>query len=334
MPDTNDHSTDPLAGSGDSGGSTDGVLVPGPQSVRRSRFGRARTKPFSPEEKEQQAVFQTQVLVAAAIVLLLTVWPLLKYEYDPPRSLPGALVVPFLVVILVGGLTGFAEWWMPFAWDVFKGRGSPAPAPDVGKWKARRRRFQPKLVYVLTALIVSGLIALVWKTGLAIESPYIPLVTAPAVFGVFVALDWRTAAALIAIVATISVSISVALPREPCHGCLDRPVPSMRLADATPAYLTQFDRQLRLTAANRPGSEAFLIVGLFSLALAGLIGIGRLQNDRDLKRRLLGLAAERDRLSREVLGLKEAVLQLGGDIPDLAEEDGGSDGVSDQRGSS
>jgi hypothetical protein len=267
-----------------------------------------RGEPGSSEEIAERAVTQTQVLVGTAFVLVLVVALLLKTGYEDPPDLPGSFLYTCIGVIFVGGATGFAEQWMALAWSLYKGANGGPPKEWDTALKKFRERFQPYLVYLLTAGNLCAFTSLVWNTGLSIESPFIPLVTAPAVFGPFVARKVATIIALLVIVGIVLCGITWLLPREPCDGCLTRPVSEQPLDEAGPRYLRAFDEQLHETHQHRPRPGVFLVVGLAFLALATVIAIGRHSKERELREEAIALTAERD-------VLRALIRRLGGTVP-------------------
>jgi hypothetical protein len=270
------------------------------------------------EEKESQALFQTKVLVAAAFFLGGMVWVLAKNGYAKDRALPREFVYACIFVAVVGVLTAFAEIWLGFLRDLFLGPESNGHS--IPKWverlKAWRRSYQPQLVYLLTAVLGFGFSALVWKTGLAIESPYIPLVTAPAVFGPFVARTPGTVAALLVIVAGLLIVITLKAPEAPCEGCLSHPVPGTPLHAATPTELRMFEADLRKAEEHRPGPGVYLTVGLAFLLTATGISITRWNRDKKVRQQKLTLQAERDVLQGRITTLRERFGAAAGEAPE------------------
>jgi hypothetical protein len=302
--------------------------------LRRFRIGRS-TQPVSPEEKEDRAIFQTQVLVVAAAFLLPLVWILLHHGYERPRELPVVFLVAMGAVMVLGGLSGFAETWMGISWSLGKrltGDENGTHVPDfVGSLRAVRQRVQPRLVYVLTAVTVVGFCGLVVDTGLSIESPYIPLITAPAVFGPFVAREGSTAGALIAIVAILLIVITLLFPGEACDTCLDLGEVSQQLEGSADPGLRQLAGRVELTEQYRPKPGVFLTVGFVFLALAGLISIGRLRTERDLKRAKSELTADRERLLAHQRQLIALLISNGGTVPGEIIQDAGASNDEDEQ---
>lgn len=288
-----------------------GDVLP-PRLLRRFRRRRG-SAPFSGEEKEQDAVLQTQFLVVAATVLLFLIWLALRAGYGHRRDMPLVFYGPLLTVIFFGTATAFPEAVAYVFGPMVKrlSRGTPSAAPKRGderdtaskrafrrlhEW---RRRWQPRLVYVFTALTGAGFLGLVWKSGLAVESPYIPLVTAPAVFGPFVARDDTTVRYLLGIVGGLLVFIALALPTETCGGCVTTRDAVHELKGASDPVVRQVRAELVKAEDYRPSRWVFVTVGFVFLAIAGVISSVRMQNERDLKRDNLTLESERDTLDSE-----------------------------------
>lgn len=269
------------------------------QFFRRFRAAARDTEPVDPREKEERAVSQTRILVLAATFLFIMVLVLLSYGYEEPRTVPAAFWVPCLVVVVVGTLAAYGEvLWKALivdAWGSLVGKNKQdyRPGRVQSAWLKRRPDLLPGFVYGLTALILFAFTALIWKTGLGIESPWVPLVTAPAVFGPFVARRGGTVVALVVVVTLFLVALTFVVPGEPCDGCLAEPVPQRPLEQLSPPELRRFHQELETWQANRPKPYVYLIVGFAFLMLGGLISAGRMTREREMQR-------ERDEMERRI----------------------------------
>jgi hypothetical protein len=259
------------------------------------------------QKKEPTALLQTKVLMVAAFAFGVMVFALLKSGYAVSRKPPLAFYLPCIVVFSVGAVTvyGDAVWreirrtWEGVVSSEEPDGDDPVPrgpssaqdgVESKGLWLRNRPNVQPLLVYSLTAIIVVGFAELVWDTGLAIESPYVAFVTAPAVFGPFVARRGGTVAALVLVAVALLVTMTWLFPTVPCHGCanLTDDLHSMT-GNALKARVLSWER-------HRPSPEVYLVSGLAVLALAGTISAQRMRREgklvrenRDLKRQLRDL---------------------------------------------
>lgn len=266
-------------------------------------------------DAERTAVFQTRVLMFAAGLIGIVVWASLKVGYGIELDLPPVFAVLIVVVLALGGVTTFPEH-VARGWSELGGRADYQIGMVVGWWAARRARAQRWIVFLLSGLLLAAFVVLVWQTGLAIESPYIPLVTAPAVFGPFIARNRETVIALVLVVALALGAITELAPDDACpgQGC----APIARDA-STGGAAGRGEEPTDLDAASfepRPG--VYLGVAVTLLVLAGLISARRLQREQELV--------------RENEGLRAAIEEFGGSTgaspPDDRDED--SPGVPDK----
>jgi hypothetical protein len=271
------------------------------------RFRRALWDPdaAAAQKKESTALFQTKVLMAASVVFGVLVLLCLKYGYAVSRKPPKAFYAPCVFVFVVGGLTVYGDVVVREVAKIWEGflesddspdddPGSEVPSETEGNvdtkgfWLRHRPNIQPLLVYVLTAIIVVGFFELVWDTGLAIESPYVAFVTAPAVFGPFVARRGGTVAALVVVAVALLVAMTWSFPAAPCNGCPNHLTDGVR-------SMTRGNLEARVLSweRHRPAGEVYLVSGLAVLALAGAISARRVRHEgqlvrenQDLKRQL------------------------------------------------
>ncbi|HEX4033602.1 MAG TPA: hypothetical protein VHX66_04080 [Solirubrobacteraceae bacterium] len=258
------------------------------------------------QKKEPTALLQTKVLMAAAFVFGVMVFALLKSGYAVTRSPPLGFYLPCGVVFSLGAVTVYGDaLWRELRriWEGVTTSEEPDGDDPVsqrptsvqdgayakGLWLRNRPNVQPLLVYLLTAIIVVGFVELVWDTGLAIESPYVAFVTAPAVFGPFVARRGGTVAALVLVAVALLVAMTWLFPMAPCHGCANLTDLRSMTGNTLEARVLSWER-------HRPSPEVYLVSGLAVLALAGTISAQRMRREgklvrenRDLKRQLLDL---------------------------------------------
>jgi hypothetical protein len=150
-------------------------------------------------------------IAAASLLVLAVVWVSFKWGYHPEKgkhvelSMPVSVYAPLLGVIFFGTVASFWAEMRKMLYDIFgnEPRGNEPP-----------RQFKPLpdlllefLVYALTGVVVFALIRLVSLTGGFTDSPFTPLMTAPASVGVFMAFSKYTTVAL-TVVGIVSVWLS------------------------------------------------------------------------------------------------------------------------------
>jgi hypothetical protein len=170
----------------------------------------------APESVEGTAIFQTQVLILAAVMFGAVVWALLELAYPEPRTPPFAFIALCGAVVVIGLFSAFPEALIGRTWSGMTGKGQYRPGRGMSWWLDRRPKAQPGIVYVLSAGLLLAFVALVWATGFGIESPYVPLVAAPAVFGPFVARRGRAVVGLVLVVGAMLILLTWQAPPSPC----------------------------------------------------------------------------------------------------------------------
>jgi hypothetical protein len=234
---------------------------------------------------EETAVSQTIVLLTAAAAIGVVVLELLKVGYPEARTPPGWFVWPTASVFVIGLATALPEH-LGSIWAIVTSNPYD-PKQALPHWRARRPTIQPKVVYLLSATLLLAFTALVWNTGLGIESPYVPLVSAPAVFGPFIAKRGRTVLGLAIVVGLTLGAIALWAPRSACtheSSC------SARLADG---------RSVAVEDRYKPRKSVYVGVAVTLIVLASLIAAARLERERrvaaenaEVRERLVKLQAE------------------------------------------
>lgn len=201
---------------------------------------------------------QVAVLVTGNFVFVVTALISLSYGYHDHRGLPRDFLIFEGVVVGVGSLTAFpdvAAW----IWAVLSGRsGKYEPSKSMTRYIYGVLRFHTPIVFGLSFVVLIGVTDLVRETGLGIESPFIPMVAAPAVFGPFVARNRRTVAILLVLVSAALAAIAWGAPMYSCPGghCIE---------------------------AQQPDRGVYFGVVVVFLAIAGRIAGNRLERENELK---------------------------------------------------
>lgn len=228
---------------------------------------------------ETDALYQTTVIAWGNLAILVVVWVLLRYGYEEPRDVPVLFTVAQLFVFGVGFTTLYARqaaeaisrMWDPD--DPFEPRGW------LKWWLDRRPRIQPFIVFALAAIVLASLTYLVWVTGLAIESPFVPLAAAPAVFGPFVARKRKeVVVGLVAIVIVLLGLIALEAPTSACG------------PDAC-------DSDGEMTA-HEPDAFVYYTTTVTVLLIVGWISANKLAVEKRMRTRIRTLEREVERLRR------------------------------------
>jgi hypothetical protein len=145
-------------------------------------------------------VFQTGVIVVGnGVILGAVVWGM-KHGFAHARPIPRLFLKLEILVLGVGLLTAFPEHPRSWLYDLVR-RTKKDPEGLLGWWLEHRPNIQRYVVYGLSAAVLAALISLVLDTGGVIESPYVPFLTAPALFGPLVARRGRAVLLLVVVVA-------------------------------------------------------------------------------------------------------------------------------------
>lgn len=230
------------------------------------RFQRTTRPSILEEEEESRRVFQTEVIVWGNVAIALAVLGAWLAGYRERPSFPWVFFALELVVIVVGAVSVYAENFARAAVDRWKrlGTGDPPSVGDAarGSWRERRPLAQRNVVFVLAGLVMLSLTLLVFQTGLGIESPFVPLAAAPAVFGPFVARERPVVLALALMVSALLAGIWELAPQSPCGweecGAAER-------------------------EARRPRPIVYLAVTVTLLAITALIAAERLRREQELR---------------------------------------------------
>jgi len=238
--------------------------------------GRLNVAPITP-------VFQTGVIVAGNVVITLAVIAGLRWGHFKDSNLPAVFIVPELFAIAVGILTAFPEHIE--SWIIALGRGPYKPSGVMQKWLDKRDNAQRYIVYLLSLLVVIALAALVLETGNISASPFVPFLTAPALFGPFVAKGWGPVVALVGAVALTIIVLG--FNQETTKG-----------ASCKPSQCLRAERPHSGAAgANDPDIPATWLYGGVSLILisvAGGISAARLHREGQLEKELIRLLVSSD----------------------------------------
>jgi hypothetical protein len=246
------------------------------------------------EKMEATAIFQTGVLMFTALSIGVVVWLLLHYGYPIHRALPSTFLALMLTVFFVGLLTAFPDRLGRQWANVNKAKYKPSrPMKAWGRW---RPGVQRAVVFALSFCLLLAFVMLVWETGLGIESPFIPLVTAPAVFGPFVALYKRSVMALVIVVSVSLGGIALWAPTTPCPHAKCMPV-------SRPQHPSKGYRDAQ---SFRPRGGVYIGIAVTLVFLASLIAANRLERETQLE-------AENERLDAEVARLRSDADARSGD---------------------
>jgi MFS family permease len=232
-----------------------------------------------PDKKDDtDAVYQTTVIAFGNIVILAVVWGLLRWGYPEPREPPTLFTIAQVVISAVGCVTAIPEHVAAMVAQTWT-EDPYEPGPQLKRWLSARPRVQPFVVFALAALVLASLTYLVWVTGLGIESPFVALAAAPAVFGPFVARKRRgVVVGLVAIVSVLLGVVAIWAPTSPCgrHECTSP----------------------QATASREPGRGVFFATTVTVLVIVGVISANKLETEKKTRVKLKNLETENAALRR------------------------------------
>lgn len=161
----------------------------------------------TPTEEQTKPLFREQLvsIAVASVLVVIVVWIAFKLGYETKKgvheipSLPKAFWVPIAAAIAVGFVAPFGGDLLDALIEATGGEAMNKRLPD---WVLQA------LVYVLTSAVAVGLTGLVARTGGFTESPFTPLMTAPAAIGPFMAQSRRTIV-LLSVFGILSVWLSL-----------------------------------------------------------------------------------------------------------------------------
>jgi hypothetical protein len=133
-----------------------------------------------PPQLQMAIVFVTHALILASV------WLLIHFGGTGSKAPPAAFVVLELLILAVVGGVATIEWG-PWFWRMTVTRKSTQPVSRGGWWGKHRDHIMPVVIsglYVMTCLSFYKLVA---QTGGGLESPFIPLLVSPAIYGPFIA---------------------------------------------------------------------------------------------------------------------------------------------------
>jgi hypothetical protein len=146
------------------------------------------------------AVFQVGALALINLIVLGGVAGLLQL-YSNGQSIPTWFVVPEVSIVVIGGLTCIITFLVQgvgiLVDDVVADDEEVArrlrsePAGFAAWWLRNRNPFLKVVMIVLSLAMLFALDRLVHETGGGIDSPFAALLTAPAIFGPFLARTWK-----------------------------------------------------------------------------------------------------------------------------------------------
>lgn len=152
----------------------------------------------APKEDDLRGRYASQLLsiAFASLIVMGVVWLSFEFGYEkkdgigePP--IPRQFWIPIGSAIFVGFV---APLWVELRDGIAKGlletEPSATPLP---------KRLLATLVYLLTGGVVFALVSLVSLTGGFVDSPFTPVMTAPAALGTFMAREKKTIAQLTAV---------------------------------------------------------------------------------------------------------------------------------------
>lgn len=140
-----------------------------------------RRRPVSP-------VLQLLSIIIGNLFVTMFVISALYFGYDPYRLPPAGFVLAQIVIVLVAIAILVIEFGKPVYDALLDPDGSPLElVPRGGVWGAHRRQIYTACIYGLFLLHLYALFDLVDKTGGGIYSPYTVMLSAPALYGPFLA---------------------------------------------------------------------------------------------------------------------------------------------------
>ena len=228
------------------------------------------------EVDRQVPIVQTAVLIVSTLIILNVTSYLLRHGYDEPRALPSLTKWLLVAVVPIGILTAGPEY-VGRLWAELCGQDYVPTRPMEWWEKKGRPRYQPAVVYVIAVLVLVAFTALVWKTGLGIESPYVPLASSPAVFGPFVARRQQAVVFLVFIVSACLCLIAWVAPHTAC---------GQQICSENAEEMLH------------PHRVVYVGVAVTLLLIAGLISASRLAREQDLTAQNEGLAKQNEELTK------------------------------------
>lgn len=230
---------------------------------------------------------QAQIIFVGNVIIGVIVWASLRFGlfYDESREPPRLYTVLLVIAVAVYVFAHADAVAKGFAWalaPLLKDKDevdNPAEQEHVAgatalveRFKHMRDRLWGAIVYLTTALTVGALCVLVAATGLGIESPFIPFVTAPAVFGPFIA---KTPSRVIALAAATTIVLAMLAWLAPDSVCgVDKCV------DDAQAH------------ALEPSPALFVVTTSVTLLAAGYVAGRRLKNETKIRESYRRLRAE------------------------------------------
>lgn len=174
------------------------------------------------ESAPSPKVLQLASLAAANVVVLLVAWMLTRAA---GTELTAWFVAPEFVVVIgavvICGLGLFvegAEFILDDATPEDMARRRNLPPEGFEAWWLMRREGVVRWVLLgLAAVMVFALDRLVHTTGGGLLSPFVPLLTAPAVFGPFLAKQWQGSLLAVAAVSAAIIYEVTSVPNHAAH---------------------------------------------------------------------------------------------------------------------
>jgi hypothetical protein len=166
---------------------------------KRSLAERVNLEPISP-------VFQTGLIVVGNVVIFGSVLAGMRLGGFRDKSLPEAFWIAEAIIVGVGAVTAWPEdaarLWFTIAQKNYD------PSTRMAALTKARDRLQGYVVYVLTATGLFALAQLVNHTGGIAASPFLPFLTAPALFGPFVAKGGKAVFTIVVVIAGVLVGLT------------------------------------------------------------------------------------------------------------------------------
>jgi hypothetical protein len=169
------------------------------------------------------AVFQVGAIAFVNLFVVSGVWAI-DSGLGTNAKMPKWFAIPEILIIVLGGLTCIVSFLVQGAEilidDVVSDdaevarRLSAEPQGFSAWWLRKRTPVLKAVVIVLAAAMLFALDRLVHGTGGGIHSPFVPLLTAPAIFGPFLSRTWKGIALSVLLVSgAVAYEIDVALFR-------------------------------------------------------------------------------------------------------------------------
>jgi hypothetical protein len=183
----------------------DGITSPGGKVSLPAGDGKGDVSLAETDASRRYSAQLLSIAFASAVVGAVT-WFSFKIGYETEKGegvvppMPGEFSIPIVGAILVGFV---APLWVELRDGIAKGLVDSEPSA-----KPLPGRLLGTLVYVLTGGVVFALVSLVTLTGGFADSPFTPVMTAPAALGPFMARKPKTIAELTAVgIASVWASI-------------------------------------------------------------------------------------------------------------------------------